>query len=260
MIKLKDILLEFKIFKYKESYNDSERSVYSFDADGLKYEVEVWHDSRNHGLGEYEAEFRVAGQEHAGHSTGKDLKHLNSVLYTVGEIVEKIVKEKKIKKLKLEGAGGERDEPGEGIFGAMNATTRTKMYLRFLGNKYSKKAIKTIGRYIYVDMTLAYPELFADEGKSKTDELLDLLNKISDGEPDREGIKRGFNGTDDDNFSVDTDFVYNDKLGTIYFQIDAQKNYNEYSVTWDAYDAGDEGSEYFKNFDEIIAFLEKKFL
>ncbi len=251
---------EFKIFKYKESYSTADQSIYYFKADDLNYEVDVWHDSRKHELGEYEAEFRVSGQKHAGHSTGKDLKHLNSVLYTVGEIVEIVVKEKKIKKVKLEGAGGERDKGGEGIFGAMNATTRTKMYLRFLGQKYSKKAIKSVGRYIYVDMTIAYPELFTDEGKSKSDELLDLLNKISDGEPDRAGIKRVFNGTDDDNFSVDTDFVYNNKLGTIYFVIDVQKTYNEYSVEWDAYDADDSGTEYFKNFDEIITFLKKKFL
>lgn len=254
-----ELIKEFKIFKYKEYYNSPEQAVYKFETEGIKYEVDIWHDSRKHSLGEYEAEFRVAGQKHAGHVTNKDLKHLNSVLYTVGEIVEKAVKEKKIKKVKLEGAGGERDKGGEGIFGALNATTRTKMYLRFLGNKYSKKAIKTIGRYIFIDMTIAYPELFADEGVSRSDELLDILVKLSDNEPDREGIKRGFNGNDDENFSISTDFIENKKLGTIYVEIDVSKGYDEYSFNWDVFNTGDEGSEDFDNYDSLVTFIKKKF-
>ena len=260
IIKLKTLLLEYEIFKYKKAYDSPDKATYRFTADNnLKYEVDVWHDSNQHVLGEYEAEFRVSGQKHAGHETGKNLAHLNSVLYTVADIVDEVVKDKKITKIKIEGAAG-KDDMG-GFMGALSATTRTKMYLRFLNNRYpNKDAIKQSGRWIYIDMTKVFPKLFPDEGVSNNEQLLNLLVKISDEDPDREGIKRGFSGIDDDNFNVDTDFVTNKKLGTIYFVIDVQKNYNEYYVEWDAYDAGTTGNESFKSFEEIMQYLTNEFL
>ncbi|GAG25164.1 unnamed protein product, partial [marine sediment metagenome] len=189
-----------EVLKYMKKYDHGDSIQYIFEASGIRYTVNIWHDDRHHDIGVYEVEFAVDEQKNSGHRTGKDLKHLNSVLQTVTDIVENEVKAKGIKKIKMEGATGEQDiESGEsGFFGT---PLRAKLYLRYLRNRYPDEAVNDAGRYIWLDMTQVYPELYKDS--SNADAIIKLLVKLSDANEDEAGIRRGLAGQDDNSdFSV----------------------------------------------------------
>jgi len=184
---------------------------------------------------------------------GKDLEHLNSVLYTIADTVEKEVKEKNIKKIKIEGAGGEQDTGG-----FFDDTLRAKLYLRFLNRRYPNGAVETAGRFINIDMTKVFPDIIKDE-KNKMDMIVDELVKISDADPNREGIMRGVDGADESQFSISTDFIDSSKHGTIYVEIDVWDETGNYNIDWDIMDIGDEGSKSFNSFEELLNFIKTKF-
>ena len=261
-LSLIESIITEEIVQSKKVMDTGDNIKYRFDLNGIKYEVSIWHDSRSHDGGVYEVEFGVPEQEHAGHRVGKDLKHLNSVLQTVSDMVEREVKEKGIRGIKMEGAGGEQDIDGDTSFmGAFKPTVRAKLYNRFLSNRYGGDAVESVGRYINVDMTKVFPELFAGKEVSNADKLIDLLVKISDANPDEAGIRRGLDGQDLDNaFSIDTDFIDSEEHGAIYFIIEVNDPMGLYEVRWEKLDTGDEHEQDFNSFEEIYNYLSQTFL
>lgn len=247
------LLTEIEIFPYKLNTNDKEHISAKFKTDDLSYNVDIWHDNNKHDFGQYEVSFGVDGQKHEGSRQGKDIKHLNNVLYTVMEIVEKVVKEYKVKNIKIDGASDEKD--ASGMFAD---TLRGRLYTRFLNNRYPHGAISSFGRHIKVDMTKVFPDIIKDE-KGKADMLIALLLKISDEDPDEEGIRRGLNGKDDDHFFIGTDFILSSELGPINVEIDVNKGWGEYTITWDVMDIEDEGSDSFDSFENLYNFIKNKF-
>ena len=177
--------------------------------------------------------------------------HLNSVLKTVCDIVESEVKEKKIKEVKFEGAGDEKDTNE-----FYEANIRAKIYMRFLNNRYGINKVENIGRYIKVDMTKVYPEVFENiPKKNRMDLIVDELVRISDEYPNREGIMRGVDGVNDKQFNISTDFIVNSDYGSLNVEIDVWEDANEFNITWDKMDINEEGSEYFSNFSELLNFI-----
>jgi len=242
-----------EVLKYMKQYDHGDSMQYIFQASGIRYTVRIWHDDRNHDIGVYEVEFSVAEQENSGHRTGKDLKHLNSVLQTVTDIVESEVKAKGIKHIKMEGATGEQDVES-GNDSMFDQTLRAKLYLRYLSNRYPAEAIKDAGRYIWLDMTKVFPEDYKDS--SKADQIIKLLVKLSDANDDESGIRRGLGGTDaDKDFVIDTDFIESNKLGSVYMVITASEVYNQFDIEWELLDSGESGDATFRDFKELKEWL-----
>jgi hypothetical protein len=252
-----DMLLEYEIFPYKDrngkyANQNADRLNYSFDANGLIYKVAIWHDARSHNFGEYEVEFGISEQQHAGDRVGRDIKHLNSVLYTVFTIVEDVVKKFKIKNIKLEGARDEKDSSDAFYKGSI----RSKLYLRFINSKYPSDAVKQVGPWIYIDMTRVYPDIVGNN--DNLDELAKILVKISDEDPDIERIKRGFDGLSEDNFTFGGE-LYNSTMGGMEMTID--KDYGEYEVIWNLYEDDEETTSNggLKTIEDVIYFLRQAF-
>lgn len=242
-------LLEHVIFDYRKVMDTDKSIKYEFNANGEKYFLTIWHDESKHDFGVYEVEFGFRNQKSSGERAGKDLKHLNSVLNTVCEIIEIVVKDKKIETIRIEGAGDRKDT---GM--SYDDNIRSNIYLRFLTNKYSTSAIKNIGRWITVDMTKVFPELFKDK-KNRIELVVDELVRLSDEDPNREGIMRGVSGISEEQFDISTDFILNSKFGSLYIEIQVWDAPKEFYISWNKMDEDEEGSENFKSFDELLNYL-----
>ena len=243
-------MINEEVLRYMKQYDHGDSMQYIFEASGIRYTVNIWHDDRHHEIGVYEVEFAVDEQKNSGHRTGKDLKNLNSVLQTVTDIVENEVKQKGIKHIKMEGATGEQDIES-GFFGT---PLRAKLYLRYLRNRYPDDAIKDAGRYIWLDMTKVFPKNYKES--SKADQIIKLLVKLSDANEDEAGIRRGLEGTDEDsNFSVETNFIESNRLGAIYIIITSSEPMNTFNIEWKLLDSGESGDANFRDFKELKDWL-----
>ena len=243
------VLTEYEIQDYKTTEYGKEDLRAYFNVGGLQYTVMLMHNNKTNKFGEYELSFKVKGQKHAGERQGKDIRHLNNVLYTVMDITEKWVKKYKIRKVKFQGAADEKDSGG-----FLDGTARTNIYARFLKNNYpnSGNAITVSASYINIDMTKIFPDLF-EEGKA--DKIFYLLLELTD--DDKDEIWRTFNGSSSDSFTVSGDFY---KKGFGYFELNiGVGGFSGYSISWDIYDLGDEGDEDFNSFNELYNFIKTKF-
>lgn len=238
----KMILNEVEIPKYTIEKRSENEYIGYFKANNLKYSVDIYHNDKKHRFGVWEVEFSVENQTNAGHRTKKDLKHLNIVLYTVFEIVQNVVNKIGIKKIYIDSANDEFDE---NIFN----TTRSDLYYRFLKNKFDTAKIDKQGRFIMVS--------FSDEGNKKLDIVKDILINISDNYIDLDGLNRGINGTDDNNFQITTDFISNINVGDIYIEINVDEKNNEFYVEYEILDTGFTESYNAKSFFELINYLKK---
>lgn len=252
-------IINEEVLKYMKQYDHGDNMQYIFQGSGIRYTLRMWHDDHSHDMGVYEVEFSVAEQENSGHRTGKDLKHLNSILQTVTDIVEREAKSKGIKKIKMEGAIGEQNIES-GKYGFFATPLRAKLYLRYLNNRYPAEAVKDAGRYIHIDMTKVFPEDYKDS--SKSDQIIKLLVKLSDANDDEAGIRRGLGGTDGDkDFMIDTDLIQSNRLGGVYMLITASEIYNEFSIEWKLLDSGESNTADFNDFkglkDWLKLFVEK---
>jgi hypothetical protein len=253
-LSFKNLLNEYQVQPYKRIVDQPDKVTIRFDTGGLRYEASLWHDGRKHDIGEYELEFNAAGQKHAGERTKKDMTHLLNVIYTVIDAMESIVKERRIKKVKFEGAGDEEDtnkfwEP----------TLRAKLYQRMVDRRYPEDAITNVARFTKIDMTLVFPELFVNQEETNLNKLVDLLVQLSDAsnpEETREGIMRGVNGIDEnEDFGISTDWIENSERGTIYAEIGVSKAMRRYSVELTFYDTDENIWEEFKNFESLYNFV-----
>lgn len=232
------------------AYND--RFIAEFNADGLRYSVVLECKQGNSNFGEYEVSFSVDTQKHTSERQGKDLKHLNNVLYTVLEITEDLVKRYKIKKIKFEGAVDDKDDNSFD-------TLRSRLYNRLVERKYPDEAIIKNGRYTYIDMSKVFPDII-ENGNEKADLLIDLLLDISDENNDEEYFRRTLSGLNDNFFTLNPDTVENSELGLISFEIEVNVPWEEYNVKYEIDETGEEDSVYFKTFKELYDFIYDRFV
>ena len=253
--------MEYQVLPYKRIADYDGKVTIRFDAGGLRYEASLWHNPNKHDVGEYELEFNTSGQKHAGDRTKKDMTHFFNVVYTVIDATEAIVKEKKIRKVKFEGA---KDEEDTNKF--WEPTLRAKVYWRIVTNRYPDEALFGSGRHIKIDMTKVFPELFVGQEKTNADKIVDLLIQISDGSEEtpeglEENIRRGLSGGDENTaFYLSTDFIDSLDYGNIYIRISVFKVTQSYSVEMDFYDTDEDEEHDFRNFEELYNFLKYRFL
>jgi hypothetical protein len=260
-LSFKNLLMEYQVLPYKRIADYDGKVTIRFDAGGLRYEASLWHNPNKHDVGEYELEFNASGQKHAGDRTKKDMSHFFNVVYTVIDAMEAIVKEKKIRKVKFEGAGDEEDT---NMF--WEPTLRAKVYWRIVTNRYPEEALFGSGRHIKIDMTKVFPELFVGQEKTNADKIVDLLMQISDGSEEtpeglEENIRRGLSGGDENTaFYLSTDFIDSLDYGNIYIRISVFKETQNYSIEMDFYDTDEDEQHDFRNFEELYSFLKYRFL
>ena len=260
-LSFKNLLMEYQVLPYKRIADYDGKVTIRFDAGGLRYEASLWHNPNKHDVGEYELEFNASGQKHAGDRTKKDMTHFFNVVYTVIDAMEAIVKEKKIRKVKFEGAGDEEDT---NMF--WEPTLRAKVYWRIVSNRYPEEALFGSGRYIKIDMTKVFPDLFVGQEKTNADKIVDLLMQISDGSEEtpeglEENIRRGLSGSDENtSFYLSTDFIDSLDYGNIYIRISVFEQTRDYSIEMDFYDTDEDEQHDFRNFEELYSFLKYRFL
>ena len=271
-----DILLEYEIFNYQKRAPDryefevpiDQKTLDRLKAQGvristpkLRYFVTVNHSMQKHRFGQYEAEFGIQGQRHAGETINLGVKHLMSVIYTSLEVVDKMVEELKIANLKIDGAAGEKDTTG--AWGGMEPTQRSNIYDRIIRKHYPSSAVKTTGRFIEIDMKKARPEIFKGQD-NKVEQLIDAVMKYlntGEGAYPRVDIERGISGTSVTNFELSTDAIIHPKYGAMYFDASVSDydgnagDYYEASVEYmDEIPPGSDGSEMkdFSNFQQLL--------
>ena len=242
IIKEQQIFEEIEISDYRIGKRDDEYYSGYFSVNGLKYTVDVYHDDNKHKFGLWEVEFSVQSQTNPGYRTKKDIKHLNTVLYTVFEIVEKIVKEVGIKTIYIDAANDEFDTD-------YYNTTRGDIYYRFLKNKFGEDKIDSYGRFITI--------YFSDEKNIKLDIIKNILIDISNNHVDIDGLNRSIGGTDDNNFKIITDAVLNVNVGVIYFEIIINVKNNIFMLSYHIHDNDEQESFDFNSFNELVKFLKE---
>ena len=253
-----ELLTEVETYPYRLNVSNDVNGVYNdrfiaeFNADGLRYSVVLECKQGNSNFGEYEVSFSVDTQKHTSERQGRDLKHLNNVLYTVLEITEDLVKRYKIKKIKFEGAVDDKDDDSFD-------TLRSRLYNRLIDRKYPSDAIIKNGRYTYIDMSKVFPDII-ESGNEKADLLIDLLLDISDENNDEEYFRRTLSGLNDNLFTLNPDTVENSELGLISFEIEVNVPWGEYDVKYEIDETGEEDSVYFKTFKELYDFIYDKFV
>lgn len=252
---LRKVLNEYEIFDYRKVKDEPNMIQYRFNTDGLEYMVNIWHNPEVHEQGTYELGFGFEGQEGDAARTGKNLEHMNSVLYTVDQIVDEVVKDRLIRKINFSGARGTGDSNVPFI-----DPLRLKAYLRFVKNKYpGAKIDKDRFGQAYIDMRTIYPEIF--KGKETPKELVvKELQRISDLNPDDWRIEGNILvNPETDSVGGEIDSIESSKYGDMRIAFDSNNAWKEHSLEWEIYDSGEEGEEYFNSFDELLNFLKTKF-
>lgn len=249
----KNLLFEYEILPFNETKNEGSRLEYTFNIDDLEYVVTLLGTADKQ---VYELGFGVVGQDHDAYRTGKDVSHLNTVLYTVDAIVKQAVTQYRIKKIVFAGARDEGDSEIPFI-----DPIRLKIYYRFLTKKYpNAKFEKSRFGDMEIYMNSIYPEIFA-ENKDKKEIMLDFLTQVNDASEDDDywrwdssfhlGEFGGLNG--------DTDSITNSEFGQVYLALDYDPGYKEYSLRLTFFDTDEEEEITFKKFNDVMNHLRERF-
>lgn len=178
-----NLLLEYEIFNYKQVYNYDKQIKYNFyvnikniidDSDdiikkyGDKLKYEVLFDKLDDGS--YLTTFNISDSVYY-ERLSLGLKFLFSVVHTVLDITEDVVKENKIKKITFIGHK-DKNETGR-------VSIRTKLYRRVLLEKYSKTNLIYKGNVTIINYDQIFPELFENEPllEIKKSDIINLINK-----------------------------------------------------------------------------------
>ena len=250
----KNLLLEYDILPYKQTTERGSRLDYSFNVGDIEYAVTLLGTEDKQ---VYELGFGVVGENESTYRTGKDVKHLNTVLYTIDAIVKEAVVKYRIKKIIFSGARGETDSKLPFI-----DPIRMKTYFRFLTNKYPNANFdKDHFGNIQVYMKTIYPEVF-DNNKDKKEIMLDFLEVVNDDSNENDYWRW------DSSFKIDqygglngyTDAIANSEFGTVNLELyyDAG-SYKKYDLELKFFDLDEEESESFTNFDDVMQYLKQRF-
>ena len=242
------LISEYEVLPYKKDNRSSSDYIrYNFEAAGKKYFVTFTVLNFSY----YELEFGFEGQEHQGSRTKEGLKHLYNVMYTVDEITDMVVKEHKIRKIRIEGARDEKDSEGD-----FTDTLRTKVYVRHIKNRYPSEAVSVDGRLIVIDMTKVYPDLF--KGPNMIAQLSDTFAKVGDSSYDEGSLMRNVSAHDENNFMFDNDVMTN-KYGYVYMTIGVSDERKSYDIDWEIHDNDASGMKIFQNYEDLLNFIVNTF-
>lgn len=245
------MLNEYEIMPFQQTKEVENRIEYSFNVDDLEYVVTLL-GTEDRQL--FELGFGVVGQDNDAYRTGRDVTHLNTVLYTVDAIVKEAVAKYRIKKIVFSGARGEGDSQY-----AFIDPIRMKIYFRFLTKKYPNvKYDKGRDGLIYVFMNSVYPEVF-ENNQDEKEVLLDLLAQINNdpnADDDYWRWERTFELDDNGHVHGYTDAIINADYGSVYIEIFIDYGFN---LEIQFYDTGEEDRQNFKRFGDMMDYLKNKF-
>ena len=247
------ILLEYEVQPYTLKTEEGSRLDYSFNVGDIEYAVTLLgtEDKQIYELG-----FGVAGENDSTYRTGKDVKHLNTVLYTVDAIVKEAVAKYRIKKIIFSGARGETDSELPFI-----DPIRMKTYFRFLTNKYPDANFdKDRFGNLEVYMKSIYPEVF-DNNKDMKEIMLDFLEVVNNDSDENDYWRwdRAFEIDEYGGLNGSTDAITNAEYGTVYLDLHYDKGYKIYQLELSFYDIGEEERESFKKFNDLMRYLKQRF-
>ena len=247
------VLLEYEVQPYTLTTERGSRLDYSFNVGDIEYAVTLLGTEDKQ---VYELGFGVAGENDSTYRTGKDVKHLNTVLYTVDAIVKEAVVKYRIKKIIFSGARGETDSNLPFI-----DPIRMKTYFRFLNNKYPDANFdKDRFGNIEVYMKSIYPEVF-DNNKDMKEIMLDFLEVVNnDSDQNDYWIwDRAFEIDEYGGLNGSTDAIVNAEYGSVYLDLYYDEGYKTYSLELKFYDIDEEERKSFKKFDDVMQYLKQRF-
>jgi hypothetical protein len=250
------VLLEYEVLPYHSIYEQGSRLDYLFKAGDLSYVVTLLGTEDKQ---VYELSFGVVNEEDNQtyqHRTSKDLKHLNTVLYTVDAIVKEAVVKYRIKKIVFAGArdGGDSNLP-------FIDPIRMKTYFRFLTNKYPNANFdKDRFGNIEVYMKSIYPEVF-DNNKDLKEIMLDFLEVVNNDSDENDYWRwdRAFEIDEYGGLNGSTDAIANKEFGVVYLDLYHDHGYKMYQLELSFYDLGEEERESFDKFGDVIQYLKQRF-
>lgn len=232
------------------NFNKKGDGRYEFKTiDGIIYDVNIL-PAKGFGFKTYDVSFNVKSRG-SEYETKLDLSHLNSV----ADIVDKEVREKRIRRVIFNPSYGERDVMRGDNKKIFNPNLRYELYLRFLNNRYPEESILPGMGKIGIDITKIHPEIFKESNKMSI--MTVLLNKFNDS--GNEIVVEDFDGEDENNFSYIGEISNEDK-GDFSIEIYVHDNWKEYNIVIESYDTGEKDEEYFKTFNELVDFIKSKFV
>lgn len=147
-----ELLKEYQIYPYELMDESNNFIEYGFNVDNMVYYIRFMREQYAKTLS-YILHFGIDDQEE-NYRTGRNLQHLNNVLYTIDNIVADAVKTYKIENIIFSGAREETDKTSAD-------SIRTRTYLRFIQQKYPNAKIdKSTYGIVTVDMKSIYPQVF----------------------------------------------------------------------------------------------------
>ena len=244
------LLLEGQAYPFQQTDKNKHGVQYEFNADNIPYIVTLVTDEQKEA---YELGFNVAGAEDVAHRTKKDITHLNNILATVDDIVKDATYNNRIKKIIFQGA---RDNSDSNI--PFIDPLRLKTYLRYLKQHHPNAIIdKDKFGTVSIPMKSIYPEVFQDN-KDDKEKLLDLLEIISDENPNDWRFDKSFEVNQYDNqLQGETDVIENSQIGAARILIDY---YDNYEVEIEFYNTDEVFNGEFKTFDQVLMFIKETFL
>jgi hypothetical protein len=247
------ILLEYEVQPHTLTTERGSRLDYSFNVGDIEYAVTLLGTEDKQ---VYELGFGVAGENDSTYRTGKDVKHLNTVLYTIDAIVKEAVVKYRIKKIIFSGARGETDSNLPFI-----DPIRMKTYFRFLTNKYPNANFdKDRFGNIEVYMKTIYPEVF-DNNKDLKEIMLDFLEVVNNDSDENDYWRwdRAFEIDEYGGLNGSTDAIANKEFGVVYLDLYHDHGYKMYQLELSFYDLGEEERESFDKFGDVIQYLKQRF-
>jgi hypothetical protein len=210
---LNKVLLEYVVAPFVDLHTPSEdddefpphKYEFKFELGGLTYDVsftKTTGDMIFNLVFDYEG-----GNENVG--AGKDISHFNSVLYTIFDIIKYAVNKYKIKVVQFDGVWGIGESPMKNNK-LQSDSLRSRVYRRFLYDKYPTQSIHELDNRTYVDMTMVYPKLFDTGPQKRPVDMIFALIERHTGNSFTLHDKKTFSGYD---YKNDRDFaLYIDKL------------------------------------------------
>lgn len=244
---------------FKRIRNTMQSVSYEFYA-GDRYEFNITHKSEGFGPGTYEAVFMKDGQSSSADRGSNTGVGTFVILATCKAIMDIECKEKKIRTYHMEGALDKESEKMKKRGDNDDDTQRARIYEMFFVDKYSSTAVSRDGRFITVDMTQVYPEVFTDvEGGSSVNGVMSLLMKVANENGNKNLIYGGFEGNEN-SFSVITDELVNTNYGGLDLEIMVNNLKHEYEVQYNKFDIGEADSQTFTSLRELLQYIQTKLL
>jgi len=198
----------------------------------------------------YEAVF-IKDKEESDHVANIGALHFYEVLATCSSIMELECKSKKVRHYWVDGAVDKKDKDP-------NDTRRSRIYDIYFSKKYGRSSVEKNGRFILIDMTKIFPELFDESDKTnQVDILVKHLVNISSKNPNIKMIKQSFQGNNE-KFNVSTDELSNKVYGGLDLDIVIDNDIKHYNIEYTKFETEDVESknEAFSDFESLIEFMQ----